>query len=94
MKKILLLLSAALLVTACRESRPKANYVAIKPGETSESIIEKASRVAPSDRQVAWQELEFTMFAHFGMNTFTNREWGEGTEDESLFNPTAFDAAK
>ncbi len=89
-----LLLPALMLLSSCRESRPKSNYVAIKKGESSESIIEKASKVAPSDRQVAWQELEFTMFAHFGMNTFTNREWGEGTEDESLFNPTAFDAAQ
>ncbi len=45
----------------------------------------------PSPRQLAWQELEYCAFVHFGMNTFTNREWGEGTEDPSLFAPDALD---
>jgi len=46
----------------------------------------------PSPQQLAWQELEFIAFAHFGINTFTNREWGTGKEDPKLFRPTALDA--
>lgn len=43
----------------------------------------------PSERQMLWQETEFYAFFHFGMNTFTNKEWGYGNEDVNLFKPTS-----
>ncbi len=45
----------------------------------------------PSERQLAWHKLEFNAFVHFNMNTFTNMEWGMGSEKPEQFNPTALD---
>jgi len=45
----------------------------------------------PSERQIAWQEMEYYMFVHFTVNTFTDKEWGYGDEAESVFNPTQLD---
>lgn len=42
----------------------------------------------PSERQMRWQQTEFYAFFHYGMNTYTDREWGLGSEDERLFAPT------
>ncbi|MBQ8061198.1 MAG: alpha-L-fucosidase [Bacteroidales bacterium] len=48
----------------------------------------------PSPQQVEWQKMEMNMFAHFGPNTFTGREWGLGTEAEDIFNPTDLDCGQ
>ena len=53
--------------------------------------IRSLVKVRPAERQIAWQELGFTAFIHFGINTFTNREWGNGGESPSLFNPSRLD---
>ncbi|MEV0381552.1 alpha-L-fucosidase [Nonomuraea sp. NPDC050643] len=50
--------------------------------------------VRPSGRQVAWQEMEFYGFIHFGMNTMTDREWGPGHDDPGGFDPAGLDAGQ
>ncbi|HEY3330722.1 MAG TPA: alpha-L-fucosidase [Capsulimonadaceae bacterium] len=45
----------------------------------------------PSVQQMMWHKAEMIGFVHFGMNTFTNREWGDGKEAATLFNPTNVD---
>jgi alpha-L-fucosidase len=45
----------------------------------------------PSKKQLAWQDMEFYLFTHFGPNTYTDKEWGLGTEPEDVFNPEHLD---
>lgn len=55
------------------------------------NFLDQAASVCPSDRQLRWFQTEMYAFIHFGMNTFTDREWGLGNENESLFNPAHID---
>jgi len=49
-------------------------------------------RPVPTAAQLEWQRDELALFLHFGVNTFTDREWGDGTEDPGIFAPSALDA--
>lgn len=66
-------------------------HVVFPSGVTTEQKIDMASRLVPTRQQLEWQQMEFTCFLHFGINTFTGNEWGDGKEDPALFNPTQLD---
>lgn len=50
-------------------------------------MLAAAAKVVPSQRQYEWMKLGLTAFVHFSLNTFYDREWGDGTEDPVIFNP-------
>lgn len=55
-------------------------------------FLRAAAHVKPSKRQLAMlRETPFYCFVHFGVNTFTGREWGDGSEDSALFDPIKLD---
>ncbi|WP_051839500.1 alpha-L-fucosidase [Streptomyces sp. NRRL F-5126] len=68
-----------------------ASVVEVAAGDTPAEIVAKAARIVPRPPQLAWQAREVTGFTHFGMNTFTDREWGSGCEDEATFAPAEAD---
>jgi alpha-L-fucosidase len=52
----------------------------------------RSLRPLPSASQLSWQRDELALFLHFGVNTFTDREWGDGNESPSIFSPSSLDA--
>ena len=60
-------------------------------GISAEEKVEMAARVVPSEKQLQWQQMELTAFLHFGINTFTGNEWGNGKDSPELFNPSSLD---
>lgn len=69
-----------------------APVIAVSASDSHATIVAKAAKVVPSPQHLAWQRGEVIGFVHFGINTFTDREWGTGTESPALFNPSALDA--
>ncbi|MBQ8028449.1 MAG: alpha-L-fucosidase [Clostridia bacterium] len=55
--------------------------------EKNGTEVERLTSVFPSKRQLEFLSMEYYNFIHFGMNTITNREWGDGSENPEIFNP-------
>lgn len=92
MKNQFILLSLLFTTSLAFSQKNPKNIAVISPTDNNAEIIRKAANIVPSPAQFRWQQLELTAFFHFGINTFTGREWGDGKEDPKLFNPTNLDA--
>ncbi|MFB7597826.1 alpha-L-fucosidase [Streptomyces sp. NPDC056160] len=76
---------------AAPEDADPRDRIPVGPDDTAQDLVRKASRVRPTERQIAWQRLGRTAFLHFGVNTFTGLEWGTGDEDPDVFRPARLD---
>jgi alpha-L-fucosidase len=84
-----LALGATLAAAAAMPRTARAGSVAQQAAQ--QPAQQAPRRPRPSRSQLVWQQDELAMFLHFGVNTFTDREWGDGKESPSIFNPTALD---
>ncbi|AUC85987.1 alpha-1,3/4-fucosidase [Polaribacter sp. ALD11] len=90
MKTIILCLLTVLTISSCSQSNgvliETSNTFKISSTNSKDSIILKAAHVVPTKNQYEALKNEFIAFIHFGPNTFTRMEWGNGKENPSIFN--------
>lgn len=80
--------AVCIFACSCANETYHDKSVRFPEGASTEEKIELAAHVVPTQKQLEWQSLELTAFLHFGMNTFTGNEWGDGTDSPEIFNPT------
>ena len=93
-KRIIRTVAASVMLMACSQFSKEEIYekhLVFPENASLEQKLEMASRLVHTAQQLEWQKMELTAFLHFGMNTFTGNEWGNGTDSPELFNPTELD---
>lgn len=89
MKKIYTLFSALCLAAAAPGTlSAQNNFKLVEESVSNPDNTPAPVYPVPSERQLKWNETEFYAFFHYGINTYTNEEWGSGMERETVFAPT------
>ena len=76
-RKVFLLTAIAMMAIASGSVYAQSGLEAVGP--------------VPNTMQLEWQRMEQYAFIHFSINTYTDQEWGDGSNDPKLFNPTELD---
>ncbi|MGI4729977.1 MAG: alpha-L-fucosidase, partial [Janthinobacterium lividum] len=69
-----------------------AIFILLKTASCFAQPAPKPYGVLPTARQLNWHEMEMYCIIHFGVDTYTDKEWGFGDENPAIFNPKQFNA--